>query len=148
MNQIIYLNEKKSQLIFNNFKYQYDVKPRASCSRYYRCIEKSNPNFKCTATESILNEEVQPYKDHNHTPMFECECEYHVEFSKLKEICSSFTMIETKHRYEQIHHKLDMKYGRQILSPHWRSWSSVRTTFNKILAKNQCSTTAKDARNI
>ena len=69
MNQIRYLNEKKNQLIFyNNFKYQYDVKSRTNGSRFFRCVERINPNLKCKATLSILNDQVIPSKEHYHTP--------------------------------------------------------------------------------
>ena len=80
MNQIRYLNEKKNQLIYNNFKYQYD-----------QFQIQINPNLKCTATLSILNDQVIPSKEHNHTPMFECESEYLFEISKLKDISLIFS---------------------------------------------------------
>ena len=39
MDQIDFLNEKKTQLVYNNLKYQDDCRPRKNGSRFYRCAD-------------------------------------------------------------------------------------------------------------
>ena len=98
---------------------------------------------------TLINDEIQSINcEHNHLPMFEVEAEYLTSVHQLKQVCSSISIQEVKRRYEQIHQHLDQKYGRKILTPYWRSWSSIRTTFNKIQSTNKCETIAKNASNI
>ena len=88
----------------------------------------------------MKDEVLTSNQDHNHAPMLAVESEYLIELQKLKEICSKFTMLEIKHRYEQIHSQLELKYGREIVKTHWQPWKSVKSTFVKISAKSKGST--------
>ena len=39
MNEIVFLNDKKAQLVHKNFKYQEDARVRKDGSRFYKCVE-------------------------------------------------------------------------------------------------------------
>lgn len=139
--------KKKKQFVYNCHKYQFDSRPRANGSRIFNCIEFKQ--LKCPNSMTLINDEIQSINcEHNHLPMFEDEVEYLTSVHQLKQVCSSISLQEVKRRYEQIHQHLDQKYGRKILTPYWRSWSSIRTTFNKIQSTNKCEIIAKNASNI
>ena len=147
-NKIVYLNESKSQLVCNSYKFQFDSRPRSNGSRYFHCVE--HKDLKCAVTISLKNDEIASMNGkHNHKPMFAVEEEYLVSVQHLKQICSSVSMQEVKSRYEAIHSQLDKKYGTEILTPFWRSWSSIRTTFSKIQSTSKkCPTISKKICNI
>ena len=137
MDQIYFLNEKKTQLVYSNFKYHHDCKLRKDGSRFYRCVDYKE--YRCPAT-LIINVEVFTKKhEHNHLPMFPIAAEYLISVERLKQsivTCLTITNIEIKRQYDQIYTQLDTKYSRELINPHWKSRAEVRVTLTRLNKKN------------
>ena len=86
--------------------------------------------------------------NHNHEPMLPIESEYLIEIHDLKNIAPDLCINEVKRRFELIYTKLDTKHGRKLISPFWKPWSSLRSTFQKIVKKSQGNTVATKATDI
>ena len=138
MSSIIYLNEKKAQLIFNNFKYQYDFRPRKNQIRCYRCVKRIE-NSPCPAFISILNDQVIEQKhDHSHLPQLpiESECLKEIERLKSKIVNANPNLKDIHKEYDQFYDTIATKYGRESIAPHWVSWSKIRRRFSMLLIRN------------
>ena len=59
--------------------------------------------------------------------MLSIAAEYLVQYEGLKQSIETdltITIQEIKRKYDQIYDELNKKYGRELLSPHWRSWNN------------------------
>ena len=141
MERLNYLNEKKTQLVYKNFKFQCDSRTRKDGSRFYKCVEYKAYN--CSATLSVNDVDFTGSETHSHLPMLPIEAEYLINVETLKQSVTTtrMNMDDIKREYQQIYERLDQKHGRLLLSPHWRSWAAVRTMFNKIITRSSQGTT-------
>ena len=121
MERLIFLIEKKNQLVYKKFKFQFDSKPRTDGTRFYKCADYKL--YTCKATLSVKDDDefTSNSETRSHFPMLPIEAEYLISVEKLKqEVTTNPTMNidDIKRKYEKLYENLDQQHGRTLLSPH------------------------------
>ena len=86
MDRLIFLNEKKTQLVYRNFKFQDDARLRKDGSRYYRCNDYKS--YSCPATLSVKGDDIKSNNNHFNeiilAPFSRIQFNHHVPRKKNK----------------------------------------------------------------
>ena len=111
MNQIEFLNDKKTQLLYSNFKYQSDCRVRKDGSSFYRCVDYKE--FRCPATLTILVEVTTPNHEHNHLLIFSIAAEYLLCVERLKQSIETLKITNNDNTIKSTQN-FKNKYGRTL----------------------------------
>lgn len=127
MEDLIFINENKSQIIYKHFKYQRSAINKNGTS-YYVCID-SECGVSLTTDEDAIARE--PKKKHRHDPVSDCEIDIKIAINKLKISVQQDLNLDTQTAYNNIYLELVVKYKaeKKLLTYLWKEWSEIKHVF-------------------